>query len=83
MIWIWKKYIRNLWENWKEVSSNNMFNIYYINYAKAYEIAMLIDNKILESKTKEKDSTVAGNINGRSDVNSFEKFLLLVSICQN
>lgn len=36
-----------------------MFNIYYINYAKAYEIAMLIDNKILESKTKEKDSTVA------------------------
>lgn len=50
-----------------------MFNIYYINYAKAYEIAMLIDNKILESKTKEKDSTVAGNINGRSDVNSFEK----------
>ena len=50
-----------------------MFNIYYINYAKAYEIAMLIDNKILESKTKEKDNTIAGNINGRADANSFEK----------
>ena len=30
-----------------------MFNIYYINYAKAYEIAMLLDNKILEQITKE------------------------------
>ena len=30
-----------------------MFNIYYINYAKAYEIAMLLDNKIIEEITKE------------------------------
>lgn len=29
-----------------------MFNIYYINYAKAYEIAMLLDNKITEEITK-------------------------------
>lgn len=27
-----------------------MFNLYYINYAKAFEIAMQIDNKILEKK---------------------------------
>ena len=33
-----------------------MFNIYYINYAKAYEIAMLLDNKILEQIKKEKTS---------------------------
>ena len=33
-----------------------MFNLYYINYAKAYEIAMLLDNRILEQKTKEKET---------------------------
>lgn len=33
-----------------------MFNIYYINYAKAYEIAMLLDNNILEQITKEHDT---------------------------
>lgn len=32
-----------------------MFNIYYINYEKAYQIAMLIDNKIIETKQKEKE----------------------------
>ena len=46
----------------KKERSKNMFNIYYINYAKAYEISMLIDNKILESKIKEKDSSVDGNV---------------------
>lgn len=30
-----------------------MFNIYYINYAKAYEIAMLQNNKIKTTQTKE------------------------------
>lgn len=30
-----------------------MFNVYYINYAKAFEIAMQMDNKILEQTTKE------------------------------
>ena len=44
-----------------------MFNIYYINYAKAYEIAMLIDNKILESKMKEKDSSVDGHVGAGGD----------------
>ena len=50
-----------------------MFNIYYINYAKAYEIAMLIDNKVLESKTKEKDTSIEGHINGKADVTSLDK----------
>jgi len=27
-----------------------MFNIYYLNYSKAFEIAMLKDNEIIESK---------------------------------
>lgn len=44
-----------------------MFNIYYINYTKAYEIAMLIDNKMLESKTKEKGGTVSGHMEGEFD----------------
>lgn len=30
-----------------------MFNVYYINYAKAFEIAMQMDNKILEQITKD------------------------------
>lgn len=40
-----------------------MFNIYYINYAKAYEIAMLLDNKILEQIIKEHNTEggVAGS----------------------
>ena len=50
-----------------------MFNIYYINYAKAYEIAMLIDNKILESKMKEKDSSVDGHIDVKGDTISLDK----------
>lgn len=39
-----------------------MFNIYYINYAKAYEIAMLLDNRILEQIIKEHGSE--GKIEG-------------------
>jgi len=39
-----------------------VFNIYYINYAKAYEIAMLLDNKILEQITKEHNTE--GGITG-------------------
>lgn len=50
-----------------------MFNIYYINYAKAYEIAMLIDNKILEGKTNEKDNFIEGDINGKVGVASLDK----------
>lgn len=44
-----------------------MFNIYYINYTKAYEIAMLIDNKMLESKIKEKEGTASGSVEGDFD----------------
>lgn len=47
-----------------------MFNIYYINYAKAYEIAMLLDNKILEQITKEHD--IKGKINGDAEVETKE-----------
>lgn len=43
-----------------------MFNIYYVNYAKAYEIAMLLDNKVLEQITKEKESN--GSAEGMVDV---------------
>lgn len=42
-----------------------MFNIYYINYAKAYEIAMLLDNKILEHITKE--HTIEGEFTGTAE----------------
>ena len=42
-----------------------MFNIYYINYAKAYEIAMLLDNKILEHITKER--TTEGELTGTAE----------------
>ena len=35
-----------------------MFNIYYINYAKAFEISMLIDNKMLEMITKTKEGRI-------------------------
>lgn len=45
-----------------------MFNIYYINYAKAYEIAMLIDNRILEEVVKENEHV--GNKNFESGVDA-------------
>lgn len=45
-----------------------MFNIYYINYAKAFEICMLIDNKMLETITKTKDNTVELQANGEADL---------------
>ncbi len=50
-----------------------MFNIYYINYTKAYEIAMLIDNKLLEGKTREKEGTVSGHLEGDVDETPFTK----------
>lgn len=43
-----------------------MFNIYYINYEKAYEIAMLIDNKIIEQRVKEKENDFGGNGSGKA-----------------
>lgn len=37
-----------------------MFNLYYLNYTKAFEIAMQIDNKILEKQVKEMGKEKAG-----------------------
>lgn len=39
-----------------------MFNIYYINYEKAFEISMLIDNKVLDKVVHERFSL--GNLDG-------------------
>jgi len=44
-----------------------MFNIYYLNYEKAYEIAMLIDNKILDKITKENGWKIDGEGSGNID----------------
>lgn len=43
-----------------------MFNIYYINYAKAYEIAMLQNNKIKTTQTKE--STTDLQLEGEGNI---------------
>lgn len=51
-----------------------MFNIYYINYAKAYEISMLIDNKLPEEKTKEKESNISGHLDGEFDDFDYKKY---------
>lgn len=44
-----------------------MFNIYYINYEKAFEISMLIDNRVQTQSSKEKDSSVEGSANSNVD----------------
>ena len=44
-----------------------MFNIYYINYEKAYEMAMLIDNKLISQRVKETGSGVQGT--GKGELN--------------
>ena len=38
-----------------------MFNLYYINYAKAFEIAMQIDNKLLDKIVRDHDMSFLGN----------------------
>lgn len=38
-----------------------MFNLYYVNYKKAFEIAMQIDNKLLEKQVKELDLEKSGS----------------------
>lgn len=38
-----------------------MFNLYYLNYTKAFEIAMQVDNKILEKQVKETEKEKQGN----------------------
>lgn len=57
-----------------------MFNIYYINYEKAFEISMLIDNRIQEKNDIEKN--IQGKVNGKASVNtnSISKIPLLNKI---
>lgn len=45
-----------------------MFNVYYINYAKAFEIAMQMDNKILEQTIKDKGWDISGEAHGEADL---------------
>ena len=45
-----------------------MFNVYYINYAKAFEIAMQMDNKILEQTIKDHGWSADGN--GQMDIDT-------------
>ena len=56
-----------------------MFNIYYINYAKAYEIAMLQNNKIKTTQTKESttDLQIEGEVFYIVDLNKYEKMKYL------
>lgn len=62
-------------------TNNGMFNIYYINYAKAYEISMLLDNKVLGTTTYEKGSQMeasgAAGVDAKklSDIPFVGKFL--------
>lgn len=58
-----------------------MFNLYYINYAKAFEIAMQIDNKILEKKTvdNEVDKQGEGYAGIQAPVSLLNKILPTIS----
>lgn len=57
-----------------------MFNIYYINYEKAFEISMLIDNKIPEQRTTEKTSQGDFKANGSLDTTNLGKIPFLDKI---
>lgn len=54
-----------------------MFNLYYINYAKAFEIAMQIDNKILEKKIvdNEVDKRGEGDVGVQARVPLLDRIL--------
>lgn len=52
-----------------------MFNIYYINYDKALELAMLLDNKIVESSTKEKIVEIGGEGSGSANTETQIPFI--------
>lgn len=45
-----------------------MFNIYYINYEKAFEISMLIDNRVQEKEDIEKN--LQGKVDGKASINT-------------
>lgn len=55
-----------------------MFNLYYLNYTKAFEIAMQIDNKVLEKQTKERNFEGAADLNASGEtpeINFLSKIL--------
>lgn len=45
-----------------------MFNVYYINYAKAFEIAMQMDNKVLEQTIKDRGWDISAEAQGEADI---------------
>lgn len=53
-----------------------MFNVYYINYAKAFEIAMQMDNKILEQTVKDHGWEVDGEAKAEVDSKEIKNPLL-------
>lgn len=52
-----------------------MFNLYYLNYTKAFEIAMQIDNKLLEKQVKEidKEKSLDGSVGAEVPESIFNK----------
>ena len=59
---------------------SSIFNIYYINYEKAFEISMLIDNKVKEKMQLEKDTQKKFNGDGELDTQKLNKVPLLDKI---
>jgi hypothetical protein len=64
-------------------SKNEIFNIYYINYTKAYEISMLIDNKILNSSTKEKKGQANASLKAEIDTKPLSKIPFIQKLIPN
>lgn len=54
-----------------------MFNLYYINYAKAFEIAMQIDNKLLDKIVRDHDMSFSGNGNADIDTKNTDSIPIL------
>ncbi len=57
-----------------------MFNIYYINYEKAFEISMLLDNNIQEKKEIEKQVLIDAKGSGSADTTDLSKIPLIDKI---
>lgn len=57
-----------------------MFNIYYINYAKAYEIAMLQNNSVKITQTKESNTDLQLKGNGNTSTKDLKKIPLIGNI---
>ncbi len=60
-----------------------MFNIYYINYGKAFEIAMLIDNKILDEITRETENSTTLKAEGGADAGNLKSIPLIGKYAPN